>query len=115
MLNELVNVRQHPEEHHRHWFCDEEFELIVWFEESDRIVLFELSYFTIFNTSRKSDVPASCSISNSTDSVAVTRPPACRIFSMPIRQFSSVRDETASAHTCTWKPASSIASAVWLT
>lgn len=43
-MKEITNVRQHPSEHRRRWFCDEDFELIVWFEEPDRIVMFELSY-----------------------------------------------------------------------
>jgi hypothetical protein len=43
-VKEIHNVRQHPEERRRRWFCDEDFELIVWFEEPETIVRFELSY-----------------------------------------------------------------------
>jgi len=43
-MREIPNVRQHPGESRRRWFVDDYFELIVWFDRADRIVLFELSY-----------------------------------------------------------------------
>ena len=43
-MREILNVRQHTDESRRRWFVDDYFELIVWFDAADRIVLFELSY-----------------------------------------------------------------------
>src|SRR4051794_24039581 len=43
-MREILNVRQHAGESRRRWFCDDYFELIVWFDMADEIVMFELSY-----------------------------------------------------------------------
>ncbi len=44
MLTERTDVRQNPGESHRRWFSDDYFDLIVWFNESDDIILFQLGY-----------------------------------------------------------------------
>lgn len=43
MLREIPRVRQIPGEPYRRWFCDEDFDLIVWLEGA-AIVGFQLSY-----------------------------------------------------------------------
>jgi hypothetical protein len=44
MLTELANVRQIAGESRRRWFSDEYFDLIVWYDERDRISGFQLCY-----------------------------------------------------------------------
>ncbi len=44
MLRELPRLRQHPGEPRRRWFSDSEFDLIVWFDNRDAIIAFDLCY-----------------------------------------------------------------------
>ncbi len=44
MLKEYTHVRQIQGESKRRWFSDEYFDLIVWFDEDDKIVGFQLCY-----------------------------------------------------------------------
>ena len=44
MLTERADIRQNSGESHRRWFSDDYFDLIVWFNESDDIILFQLGY-----------------------------------------------------------------------
>ena len=44
MLREFPNVRQIPGESKRRWFSDDYFDLIVWLDEKDDIVGFQLCY-----------------------------------------------------------------------
>jgi hypothetical protein len=44
MLREFPNVRQIPGESKRRWFSDDYFDLIVWLDEADDIVGFQLCY-----------------------------------------------------------------------
>ena len=44
MLIEKKDVQQRPGESHRRWFSDEFFDLIVWWSETEEIILFQLSY-----------------------------------------------------------------------
>ena len=44
MLREFPNVRQIEGESRRRWFYDDYFDLIVWFNEQEDIVGFELCY-----------------------------------------------------------------------
>ena len=44
MLREFPNVRQIPGESKRRWFSDDFFDLIVWLDERDDIVGFQLCY-----------------------------------------------------------------------
>ncbi len=46
MLKEICGVRQIEGESRRRWFSDEasELDLIVWFDESDEVIEFELNY-----------------------------------------------------------------------
>jgi hypothetical protein len=44
MLREKESAKQNPGESHRRWFSDEYFDLIVWFDASGKIILFQLSY-----------------------------------------------------------------------
>jgi hypothetical protein len=44
MLAEHTNVSQISGEPRRRWFADDYFDLIVWFDESDEIVGFQLCY-----------------------------------------------------------------------
>jgi hypothetical protein len=44
MLREYLNVRQIPGESKRRWFSDEYFDLIVWLDEKENIVGFQLCY-----------------------------------------------------------------------
>ena len=44
MLIESKGVRQIPGEPKRRWFSDDSFELIVWFDELDKILSFQLCY-----------------------------------------------------------------------
>lgn len=44
MLKEYTHVRQIPGESARRWFSDEYFDLIVWFDDQDEIVGFQLCY-----------------------------------------------------------------------
>ncbi|MEK7483168.1 MAG: hypothetical protein AABZ60_02420 [Planctomycetota bacterium] len=44
MLNEVVHVRQIPGEPRRRWFLDEFFDLIVWLDESNTFIGFQLIY-----------------------------------------------------------------------
>lgn len=43
MLVELKDVRQIPNDGFRRWFTDEDFDLIVWYED-DKITGFQLCY-----------------------------------------------------------------------
>lgn len=44
MLRELPKVRQHGNEPRRRWFSDNEFDLIVWFDDADAVIAFDLCY-----------------------------------------------------------------------
>ena len=44
MLTELGDVRQVEGEHRRRWFMDSFFDLIVWLDQGDAIVGFQLCY-----------------------------------------------------------------------
>ena len=44
MLRELGNVRQIEGDPRRRWFADDHFDLIVWFNEKDGIIGFQLCY-----------------------------------------------------------------------
>ena len=44
MLHELRNVRQVTGDHFRRWFCDENLEIVVWYEEGGAIFGFQVCY-----------------------------------------------------------------------
>ncbi len=44
MLQEITFIKQHKDEPRRRWFEDEDFDLIVWFDENEEIIEFELCY-----------------------------------------------------------------------
>lgn len=44
MLKEIPQVRQVAGEPQRRWFVDDEFDLIVWLDDAQRILGFQLSY-----------------------------------------------------------------------
>lgn len=44
MLSEIKNARQIPGEGRRRWFRDEELDLIVWYDDDDAFVGFQLCY-----------------------------------------------------------------------
>lgn len=44
MLTETTDIRQIPGEPKRRWFSDDDFELIVWTDESNAIMGFQLCY-----------------------------------------------------------------------
>ena len=44
MLLEIPKVSQTPGEPRRRWFTDENFDLIVWFDDADAIVGFQIAY-----------------------------------------------------------------------
>ncbi len=44
MLTELKKVSQIPGEPKRRWFCDDYFDLIVWYSKDDDIIGFQLCY-----------------------------------------------------------------------
>ena len=44
MFSETRNIRQIKGEPRRRWFDDKDLELIIWFDEDDRIVGFQLCY-----------------------------------------------------------------------
>jgi len=44
LLTELHKLRQHPGEPRRRWFSNRELDLIVWFDDRDTIVAFDLCY-----------------------------------------------------------------------
>ena len=44
MFKEVPNVRQPKGDAKRRWFCDDDLELIVWFDENDSIIGFQLCY-----------------------------------------------------------------------
>jgi len=44
MLEEVLNVRQIDGEPRRRWFSDDYFDLIVWFDDDEKILGFQLSY-----------------------------------------------------------------------
>ena len=44
MLAEFQNVRQIPREGHRRWFTDNNFDLIVWYDDESRLTGFQLCY-----------------------------------------------------------------------
>jgi hypothetical protein len=44
MLAEFQNVRQIPKEGHRRWFTDDNFDLIVWYDDHSRLTGFQLCY-----------------------------------------------------------------------
>ena len=44
MLRELPRLKQHSDEPRRRWFSDSEFDLIVWFDNRDAIIAFDLCY-----------------------------------------------------------------------
>jgi hypothetical protein len=44
MLEEFQSVRQHPGDRRRRWFCDNYFDLVVWYEPTEEIFGFQLSY-----------------------------------------------------------------------
>ena len=44
MLHEVQDVRQIPGDFRRRWFCDDHFDLIIWFDHEDGIYGFQLCY-----------------------------------------------------------------------
>ena len=44
MLREIPNTKQIPGDPFRRWFCDETFDLIVWYSPEDAIIGFQLCY-----------------------------------------------------------------------
>lgn len=44
MLYEVAHVRRNPDEARRRWFTDAAMDLIVWVDEADRILGFQLCY-----------------------------------------------------------------------
>lgn len=44
MLHEVEKVRQVPGEGPRRWFCDQYFDLIVWYEKNGSVMGFQLCY-----------------------------------------------------------------------
>jgi hypothetical protein len=44
MLHELTYIKQHEGEPKRRWFEDEYFDLVIWVDEKDDIIEFELCY-----------------------------------------------------------------------
>lgn len=44
MLQELKNVRRHEDEAERRWFSNSDFDLIVWLDEDDTVIAFDLCY-----------------------------------------------------------------------
>lgn len=44
MLTEIQDVRQIPGEGFRRWFCDNYFDLIVWYDDDGKLVGFQLCY-----------------------------------------------------------------------
>ena len=44
MLKEIVNVRQIEGEGRRRWFADEYFDLIIWYDDRDKVLGFQLCY-----------------------------------------------------------------------
>ena len=44
MLKEFTHLKQIEGEHRRRWFSDDYFDLIVWYDEADTIVGFQLCY-----------------------------------------------------------------------
>ena len=44
MLYEIENVKNHENEPRRRWFFDHELDLTVWFDETDRIIGFQICY-----------------------------------------------------------------------
>jgi hypothetical protein len=44
MLSELKDCRQVPGEPRRRWFSDEQFDLIVWYDEEESVLGFQLCY-----------------------------------------------------------------------
>lgn len=44
MLAEFQKVRQIPREGHRRWFTDNNFDLIVWYDDHGRLTGFQLCY-----------------------------------------------------------------------
>lgn len=49
MLTEMKNVEQIPGEPRRRWFSDRYFDLIVWVDDRDRILGFQLCYDKLRN------------------------------------------------------------------
>jgi hypothetical protein len=49
MLTEVLNVRQLDNDARRRWFTDDYFDLIVWYDEHDAFVGFQLCYDKTFN------------------------------------------------------------------
>jgi hypothetical protein len=43
-MKEFINIRQIPGELRRRWFSSNEFDLIVWFSDDERLFGFELCY-----------------------------------------------------------------------
>jgi hypothetical protein len=43
-MKEFINIRQIPGELRRRWFSSNEFDLIVWFSDDERLAGFELCY-----------------------------------------------------------------------
>ena len=44
MLSEITNTRQIPGEGKRRWFRDDEFDLIVWYDDNNTVFGFQLCY-----------------------------------------------------------------------
>ncbi len=44
MLYEVAHVRQHPDDVRRRWFTDPTMDLILWVDERDRVLGFQLCY-----------------------------------------------------------------------
>lgn len=44
MLNEIKNIKQYDEEPQRRWFFDPSMDLLIWSDEAENIVGFQLTY-----------------------------------------------------------------------
>jgi len=44
MLKEIPHVKQIPGESQRRWFLDDDFDLVVWFDDHEQMLGFQLTY-----------------------------------------------------------------------
>jgi hypothetical protein len=49
MLYEFHDVKQYPEEGFRRWFLDDYFDLIIWYDNNQNLIGFQLCYDKNFN------------------------------------------------------------------
>ena len=52
MLSEIKNARQVPGEGKRRWFRDDDFDLIIWYDDSDTVFGFQLCYDKLLGSVR---------------------------------------------------------------